>query len=49
MHWHSAAQDSWFRHPSQEIPGEDEKTEWCEPVDVQIKKEPFAKGSFFIC
>ena len=32
-HWHGAAADSWFQHIAQEIPGENAKTEWCEPVD----------------
>ncbi len=31
-HWHGAAPDSWFSHLALEIPGEDGKTEWCEPV-----------------
>ena len=32
-HWHGAAADSWFQHIAQEIPGQDAKAEWCEPVD----------------
>ena len=32
-HWHGAAKDSWFQHIAQEIPGENGRTEWCEPVD----------------
>lgn len=32
-HWHGAAKDCWFQHIAQEIPGEDARTEWCEPVD----------------
>ena len=31
-HWHGAAPDSWFSHLALEIPGEDGRTEWCEPV-----------------
>lgn len=31
-HWHGAANDSWFQHIAQEIPGEDAETEWCEAV-----------------
>ena len=31
-HWHGAKKDSWFSHIDLEIPGEDCKTEWCEPV-----------------
>lgn len=32
-HWHGAAPDSWFAHLAVEVPGEQTKTEWCEPVD----------------
>lgn len=31
-HWHGAQKDSWFQHIAQEIPGDDTKTQWCEPV-----------------
>lgn len=31
-HWHGAAADSWFQHLAIEVPGENRKTEWCEPV-----------------
>ena len=31
-HWHGAAPDSWFSHLALEIPGEEGRTEWCEPV-----------------
>lgn len=31
-HWHGAAADSWFQHIAQEIPGEECRTQWCEPV-----------------
>lgn len=31
-HWHGAAADSWFQHLAIEVPGEDCKNEWCEPV-----------------
>lgn len=31
-HWHGAAADSWFQHLAIEVPGENCKTEWCEPV-----------------
>lgn len=31
-HWHGAKCDSWFSHIALEIPGENCKTEWCEPV-----------------
>ena len=32
-HWHGAAKDSWFSHLAMEVPGEDAKAEWLEPVD----------------
>jgi quercetin dioxygenase-like cupin family protein len=32
-HWHGAKADSWFAHIAVEVPGEETKTEWCEPVD----------------
>ncbi len=31
-HWHGAAADSYFQHLAIEVPGENAKTEWCEPV-----------------
>lgn len=31
-HWHGATKDSWFSHIAVECPGENTKTEWCEPV-----------------
>lgn len=31
-HWHGAKKDSWFSHIAIEVPGEDCKSEWCEPV-----------------
>lgn len=31
-HWHGAAADVWFQHVAIEVPGENCKTEWCEPV-----------------
>ena len=31
-HWHGAKKDSWFSHIAVEVPGEDCKNEWCEPV-----------------
>lgn len=30
-HWHGA-KNNWFSHIAVEVPGEDTKTEWCEPV-----------------
>lgn len=32
-HWHGAAGDSWFVHLAVEIPGQNARTEWLEPVD----------------
>ena len=31
-HWHGAAGNSWFSHLAVEVPGEETKNEWCEPV-----------------
>ena len=31
-HCHGAKKDSWFSHIAVEIPGEECKNEWCEPV-----------------
>lgn len=31
-HWHGAASDCWFQHLAVEVPGENSRTEWCEPV-----------------
>lgn len=31
-HWHGAAHDSWFTHIAIEVPGENNRTEWLEPV-----------------
>lgn len=31
-HWHGAAKDAWFQHLAIEVPGEEGRTEWCEPV-----------------
>ena len=31
-HWHGAKKGSWFSHIAIEVPGEDTKNEWCEPV-----------------
>lgn len=31
-HWHGAKKDSWFSHIALEVPGENTKTEWLEPV-----------------
>lgn len=38
-HWHGAKADSWFSHIAFEAPGEDCRTEWCEPVsDTEYAK-----------
>ena len=31
-HWHGAAPDSWFSHLAIGVPGENNSTEWLEPV-----------------
>ena len=31
-HWHGAKKDCWFSHIAVEVPGENAKNEWCEPV-----------------
>ena len=31
-HWHGAKKDEWFAHIAVEVPGEETRTEWCEPV-----------------
>lgn len=31
-HWHGAAPDSWFSHLAVEVPGEDARSEWLDPV-----------------
>ena len=31
-HWHGAAKDSWFAHLAVEVPGEELRSEWLEPV-----------------
>ena len=31
-HWHGAAKDSWFTHIAVEVPAENGRTEWGEPV-----------------
>lgn len=37
-HWHGAAANVWFQHLAIEVPGENCRTEWCEPVDDQEYK-----------
>ena len=38
-HWHGAAAGSWFAHLAVEVPGEETKNEWCEPVsDTDYEK-----------
>ena len=31
-HWHGARKDSWFSHIAVEVPGENTRNEWLEPV-----------------
>lgn len=31
-HWHGAAKESYFQHLAVEVPAENGRTEWCEPV-----------------
>lgn len=38
-HFHGAASDSWFQHLAIEVPGENCKTEWCEPVSDEEYSE----------
>ena len=35
-HWHGAKKDSWFSHIAVEVPGEETRNEWCEPVSDDI-------------
>ena len=35
-HWHGAAPNEWFQHLAVEVPGEECKNEWCEPVSDEI-------------
>lgn len=38
-HWHGAKADSWFSHIAIEVPGQDCRNEWCEPVtDEEYRK-----------
>ena len=34
-HWHGAKADSWFSHIALEVPGEECRNEWCEPVSEE--------------
>ena len=38
-HWHGAAPDSWFQHIALEVPGTEQSSEWCEPVDDKAYAE----------
>ncbi|MBQ7266011.1 MAG: cupin domain-containing protein [Firmicutes bacterium] len=31
-HWHGAKADTWFSHIAVEVPGDETRNEWCEPV-----------------
>lgn len=35
-HWHGAKKDSWFSNIAVEVPGENCKNEWCEPVSDEV-------------
>lgn len=35
-HWHGAKADSWFSHISLEVPGEESRNEWLEPVTDEV-------------
>lgn len=38
-HWHGAKKDCWFSHIAIEVPGEDTKNQWLEPVsDEEYEK-----------
>lgn len=40
-HWHGAAKDKWFVHLAVEVPGENTRTEWLEPVmDTEYNQLP---------
>ena len=39
-HWHGAAPTNWFAHLAIEVPGENIKNEWCEPVDAEEYNKP---------
>ena len=34
-HWHGAVPDSWFSHLAVEVPGENCRSQWCEPVSEE--------------
>lgn len=34
-HWHGAAPDSWFSHLAVEVPGENCRSQWSEPVSEE--------------
>ena len=34
-HWHGAAPDNWFSHLAVEVPGENFRSQWCEPVSEE--------------
>jgi quercetin dioxygenase-like cupin family protein len=48
-HWHGAKEDSWFSHISVEIPGEQKRIEWFDPVsdeDYLKIKDKKSKNNF---
>ena len=38
-HWHGAAPDSWFSHLTVEVPGENARAEWLEPVSDETYRQ----------
>ncbi len=38
-HWHGAAPNSWFSHLAAEVPGENCRCNWCEPVSEEEYKK----------
>lgn len=38
-HWHGASPNSWFSHLALEVPGEETRTEWCEPVPEETYRK----------
>lgn len=47
-HWHGAKNDSWFSHIAVEVPGENTKTEWLEPVAEKKTTNLWDNQSVFV-
>lgn len=43
-HWYGAKADSWFTHLAVEVPGEDARNEWLEPVTDEEYAKLSGKG-----